>query len=456
MKYDEFLDDKRQLSNMYGFGPVYLPDYLYDFQKALVEWAIKKGRGAIFADCGLGKSIMEIVWAVNVIKKTGGKVLLITPLAVGKQMVKEAEKFGIDGVSRSVDGSVTSPVTITNYERLHYFDPDEFDGVVLDESSILKNFNGARKHEINIFMRKVKYRLLATATAAPNDYIELGTSSEALGYLGYMDMLGKFFKNTLNNSSTGRYRGEMVKWRLKGHAHDAFWRWVTSWARAMRKPSDMGFKNEGFDLPELVENEHELDIARKPGYGELFTLPANGLKEVRDERRATITERCEYVADLINRTNDFAVAWCNLNDEGDLLEKLIPGSVQISGSESIEVKEQKLDAFSDGEVRVLITKPRIGGFGLNWQHCNHMTFFPNYSYEQYYQSVRRFWRFGQDRPVTVDLIYTHGDKHSVENLQRKQSQADVMFTMLVKEMNNSLDVRNDFDFNNEVRLPQWA
>jgi len=458
MDYYEFLRHKESLNDKNGFEPNFMPDYLFDFQKAILQWAIEKGRGAIFADCGLGKSIMELVWAENVIRHTNGNVLLLTPLAVGRQMIAEAGKFGIEDIGRCRDGKIQHKITVANYERLHYYNPEDFAGVVLDESSILKNFDGATKHKINIFVRKIRYRLLATATAAPNDYIELGTSSEALGYLGYMDMLGRFFKNDQNNCATnlrGRFT-EATKWRLKGHAHDSFWRWVTSWARAVRRPSDLGFDNGEFTLPEMIENEHELDVCRGPLPGELFTFPANGLKEVRDERRATIEERCEKTTELVNGTDDFAVVWCNLNDEGDLLEHLIPGSVQVSGKDSDDSKESKLEEFSAGNTRVLITKPKIGAFGLNWQHCNHTTFFPNYSYEQYYQCIRRFWRFGQKRKVQADLIYTHGDHYSVENLRRKQQQADTMFTRLVQEMNNSMNINQNKNFDKEMRTPQWA
>ena len=457
MKYNTFLKSRTHEGSKEGFNPIFMPASLFDFQAALLDWAIYKGRAAVFADCGLGKSLMELVFAQNVIQKTNGNVLLITPIAVGKQMLDEAEKFDIDDVSRSRDGKLNSKITITNYERLHYFDPNDFDGIVLDESSILKNFKGATKNKINIFVRKIKYRLLATATAAPNDFIELGTSSEALGGLGYMDMLSRFFKNDQNNCATNR-RGrftEATKWRLKGHAHDSFWRWVTSWSRSIRKPSDMGFDNKGFDLPKLKEVCHKLEVSRKPSEGELFTFPAIGLKEVRDERRATITERCEKVAEYVNGTDDFAVVWCNLNDEGDLLEKLITGSVQVSGKDSDDSKEHKLTNFTSGDCRVLVTKPKIGAWGLNWQHCNHATFFPAYSYEQYYQAIRRCWRFGQKRPVKVDLVYTQGDEHSMGNLRRKQGQADEMFTNLVREMNNSINVNNISEFNEETEIPKW-
>lgn len=456
--YYQYLENKTNIENKHGFSSVFIPEYLFDFQKAICNWAIEKGRAAIFADCGLGKSIMEMVWAENIIRHTNGNVLLITPLAVGRQMIDEADKFNISDIGRSKTGEVSNKITVTNYERLHYFNPDDFNGVVLDESSILKNFNGSIKNQINIFVRKIQYRLLATATAAPNDYIELGTSSEALGYLGYMDMLSKFFKNDQNNCATnkrGRFT-DATKWRLKGHAHDSFWRWITSWARAVRKPSDLGFDDDGFILPELIENEHELDIMRNPSEGELFTFPAVGLKEVRDERRATIKDRCEKVSSLVNDTGTYAVVWCNLNDEGDLLEKIIPDSVQISGKDTDDSKESKLEEFSKGNIRVIVTKPKIGAWGLNWQHCNHTTFFPNYSYEQYYQCIRRLWRFGQTRDVRADLVYTHGDHFSVENLKRKQKQADTMFTMLVKEMNNSLNINNIKCFDRKMRLPEWA
>jgi hypothetical protein len=455
--YVQYIKAKSQLNDMSGFDPTFIPDYLFDFQKAILDWSIRKGRSAIFADCGLGKSIMELVWAVNVHEKTKGRVLLLTPIAVGYQMLAEAEKFSIGSVSRSRGGNDLSTITISNYEQLHHFSPSDFAGVILDESSILKNFDGATRQRLNIFMRKIKYRLLATATAAPNDFIELGTSSEALGYLGHMDMLSRFFKNDQNTSqSVKRSRfGPATKWRLKGHAHDAFWRWVASWARAVRKPSDMGFVDNGFALPALVEREHELDISRLPGDGELFTFPAVGLQQVRDERRATIKERCEFVSELLDGFNDSAVVWCNLNDEGDCLEKIIPDSIQVSGKDNDTDKESKLVAFSQGEERVLVIKPKIGAWGLNWQHCNRITFFVAYSYEQYYQAVRRCWRFGQERDVRVDLIFTRGDRNSMKNLRRKSQQADEMFTRLIQEMNSAISISRDTAFPVTTEVPSW-
>ncbi len=452
-QYAEFLQAKSQLGHGAGFAPVWMPDFLFDFQSSIVEWAIRQGRSAIFADCGLGKTPMGLVWASNVARKTGKPVLYLTPLAVAQQTIREAHKFGIDAVV-SREGDPSGHIVVANYERLHYFKPDDFGGVVCDESSILKNFAGQRKAEISIFMRKVQYRLLQTATAAPNDYVELGTSSEALGYLGHMDMLNRFFKNDLNNSATGRMRGEVIKWRLKGHAELPFWRWVCSWARAIRRPSDLGFDDSNFVLPPMVEKEHLVVLNSTPE-GMLFNLPAVGLKEQREERRRSITERCERVAGLVNDTGQPALVWCNLNDEGDLLEQLIPDAIQVSGSDSDDAKESRLNAFGNGDARVLITKPKIGAWGLNYQHCNHVTYFPTHSFEQYYQAVRRCWRFGQTRPVTVDIVTTEGDGEVLKNLKRKAGKADDMFSRLVAEMNSAMRVESTDNMTQPIKVPSW-
>jgi hypothetical protein len=451
--YSQFLHAKSQQGSDSGFAPVWMPDFLYDFQKARCEWLIRKGRSANFSDCGLGKTPMGLVWASNVARKTLRPVLYLTPLAVGAQTIREAEKFGIQA-KQSRDGNSDGHIIVTNYERLHYFNAADFSGVVCDESSVLKSFAGQRRGEITQFMRKVPYRLLQTATAAPNDYLELGTSSEALGYLGHMDMLNRFFKNDLNNSATGRMRGEVVKWRLKGHAELPFWRWVCSWASAMRKPSDIGFDDTRFVLPELTEVEHLVE-ANTLADGMLFALPAQGLQEQREERRRTVQERCERVAGLVNNTGEPALVWCHMNDEGDLLEKLIPDAVQVSGSDSDDVKEARLLSFAEGRARVLITKPKIGAWGLNFQHCNHVTFFPSHSFEQYYQAVRRCWRFGQKRPVRVDIVTTEGERGVMRNLQRKAKQADEMFDRLVTEMNYAAGVERSHPMTKQLELPSW-
>jgi hypothetical protein len=451
--YRAFLDSKSQRGADSGFEPLFMPDFLFDFQRSLVEWAVRKGRAAIFADCGLGKTPMGLTWAQNVALYTDKPVLYLTPLAVASQTVREAEKFHIEA-THVRDGMRPGRILVANYERLHHFAPGAFGGVVCDESSILKSFAGARRGEITAFMRQVPYRLLQTATAAPNDYIELGTSSEALGYMGHMDMLNRFFKNDLNNSAQGRMRGEVIKWRLKGHAEGPFWRWVCSWARAIRRPSDLGFDDSDFILPPLNEIEHMVE-ARSNADGMLFALPALGLKEQRDERRRTVQERCAEVARLVNNTGEPALVWCHLNDEGDELEHLIPDAVQVSGNDSDARKEDRLEAFAFGKARVLITKPKIGAWGLNFQHCNHITFFPSHSFEQYYQAVRRCWRFGQKRAVRVDVVTTEGERGVMRNLQRKADQADGMFTRLVSEMNSALAIERASNMNKAMEIPAW-
>lgn len=449
--YAAFLAGKSQHNTGSGFEPVWLPDFLYPFQRTLVEWAVCQGRGALFEDCGLGKTPQQLVWAENVRQKTGRPVLLVTPLAVGAQTQAEAAKFGIDATT-SRDGTITAGITITNYERLHHFDPGHFSGVVCDESSAIKSFDSERRGLVTEFTRKLPYRLLCTATAAPNDYIELGTSSEALGYLGHMDMLGRFFVNDQRSSKAVR-NWSGAQWRFKGHAQTAFWRWVTSWARALRRPSDLGFDDAVFTLPPLEYRQHVVE-ARTPPEDRLFDVLAFGLREEREELRRTIRERCEKAAACLTDA-PAGVAWCHLNAEGDLLTELIDGAVQVKGSDSPEQKEEALLAFSRGEIRVLVTKPSIGAWGLNWQHCHRMTFFPSHSYEQFYQAVRRCWRFGQTEPVTVDIIATRGGENALHNLERKAHQADAMFAALVEHMGDALTIQPGDTYDREVSTPPW-
>lgn len=453
MNYDELLARKAQLSDSGGFAPLIVPDHLFDFQRSLTEFAVRRGRAGIFADCGMGKTAIELAWAENVYRHSGRPVLVLTPLAVGQQIRAEAERFGHDAdISR--DGSPRAPITITNYEQLPKFDPAKFAGVVCDESSILKNFDGVTKAQVTEFMRLIQYRLLATATAAPNDYTEIGTSSEALGDLGYMDMLARFFVNDdRSSSSRGRsFGGKQVQWRLKGHAMTPFWRWVASWARAVRRPSDLGFDDGGFVLPPLNEQVHLVTPIRAKD-GALFDLPAVGIAEEREEARRTLNERCDMAANLLAEV-DSGVAWCQLNEESATLTRMIPGAVEIRGSESVEAKEEKLAAFSRGEIRVLVTKASIAGHGLNWQHAHTMTYFPSHSYEQMYQAIRRMWRFGQVHQVDVHLITTPGGERVLDNLLRKSEQADVMFTQLVAEMRNATS-SSRAQFDKEMEVPSW-
>jgi hypothetical protein len=452
MTYEEFLAGKAQVEDRGGFEPLWLPGFLFDFQRELVAWALRKGRAALFEDCGMGKTPQQLVWAENVVRKTNKPVLILTPLAVSGQTVREGEKFDI-AVHRSREGKVHSGINVTNYERLHHYTATDFAGVVCDESSILKSFDGATRKAITEFMRVIPYRLLCTATAAPNDYFELGTSSEALGYLGFMDMLGRFFKSS-NGSSAMRDHGATAKWHFRGHSEKPFWRWVVSWARALRKPSDMGFDDGEFKLPPLQGREH-VAKAKRPREGFLFAIPAVGLAEEREERRRTLEERCQLVASLVKDTGKPAVCWCHLNDEGDLIERLIPDAVQVSGKDEDDEKEAKFEAFTNGQTRVLVTKPVIGAWGMNWQHCAHMTTFASHSFEQYYQSVRRFWRYGQTRPVVVDHVLSDGEHRVLVNLQRKAEQADKMFSELSQHINEELAVSRDRSFTVTERMPSW-
>lgn len=768
-EYRGFLAARAQLDGDSGFEPIWIPDFLFDFQKALVEWAIRKGRAAIFADCGLGKTPMQLVFAENVIRKENRPVLILTPLAVSAQTLREAEKFGIEAVRSRGATPSKATVVITNYERLHLFNPDDFTGVVADEcfaagtkidtpagtvaiedvtpgmkilnaagrdvvvatrkrkidaavkitigseqvicsdnhpwftsegwrrairvrqgtsvmatseamrmvrddvhdqirpdgqdaflrtlllsemanvttgasgegshtrdarenweegfgmvaqyaggsgecaslclyqadaarrdagtrvsnsardgsraygarrqrprpdettgyfrvsarrrmadgirrflgscaknwisdvlqgryrrlasqdrdrgrwlqpqsartavtrpqerrdarfarvdrveilesghpelerfrdaggslyfydieaarhpsfsvggilvhnSSILKNYDGTRKAQITEFMRTIPYRLTCTATAAPNDYIELGTTSEALGYLGYMDMLSKFFKNDQNSNHPNRLWAAGAKWRFRGHAERDFWRWVCSWGRALRKPSDMGFADGDFILPALHTREHVV-AAATPREGMLFDTPAITLEEQREERRRTLRERCELAAELISARKDASVAWCHLNDEGDLLTRLIPEAVQVSGSDADEAKEEKFLAFASGEIRRIVTKDSIACYGLNWQHCSHMTTFASHSWERYYQAIHRFLRFGQQNEVTSDVIASTGEAGVVANLKRKSDAMDKMFARLVETMNDALAIQRTTQFKVTEALPSW-
>ncbi len=451
VSYHAFLDQKRHVSGMSGFAPTFTPDWLFDFQQALVDWSVRKGRSAIFADCGLGKTPIQLVWAQNVIEHTNKPVLVIAPLAASSQTVREAEKFSID-CQRSQDGRHQGArVIITNYERLDQFNPNDFAGAVCDESSILKNFDGVTKAAVTEFMRRLEYRLLCTATAAPNDYIELGTSSEAIGELGYTDMIGMFFTN--DEGSSIQPMSHNTKFRLKPHAERDFWRWVCSWARALRKPSDLGFIDGAFLLPALTVNV-DVIAASRPLAGKLFATPARDLHEQRLERRATIRERCEAVA-AKSDTGDSFLAWCHLNDESDLLAKLIPGAQAVSGDDDDDEKEEKFEAFRTGQLRALVTKPRIAGFGMNWQHCHHMSFFPSHSYEQYYQGVRRCWRYGQTSDVVVDVISTEGEADVLGNLRRKAEAADQMFTSLIEYMQQSVRLDRRADVVEAPQLPAW-
>jgi hypothetical protein len=451
--YLQFLESKKHTQVDFGIKPNFIPDAMFDYQKHVAQYAIKKGRCAVFLDTGLGKTIIELVIAKNYIQETNKPVLIITPLAVAFQFIKEAEKFGIDDISYSKDGNFKTKIVVCNYERLEHFNSIDFDCVILDESSILKNFDGAIKQQVTTFLKKIKYRFLFTATPSPNDFIELGTSSEALGYLGYTDMLTKFFKNN-GNSIDIRHAG--CEWYLKPHAEKDFWRWIASWSISMRKPSDLGYSDSLHNLPELKEvetiirNENPLAIN---GQHSLFALPAQNFFEIKAEVRSTINQRCEMAVEKAKK-HELSVYWVNLNDEAALISKLDSDTKEVKGKMNVDEKEEILLAFSNGQIKKLITKTSITAFGLNWQHCNHTTYFPTYSYEQYYQAIRRFWRFGQKRPVFVDLILSDGQTRIMESLMVKKDKAINMFENLTKQTNAEFKIERK-EFNKIIQLPKF-
>jgi hypothetical protein len=417
---------------------------------------------------------MQLVWAENIVRKTNGRVLVLTPLAVGAQTCREGEKFGVE-CYHSRDGKLPEgkKIIVTNYEKQHLFEPGDFAGCVCDESSILKHYTGATQKQVTRFVGKLPFRLLCTATAAPNDYIELGTSSEALGELNHSEMLTRFFRQLDDKGQKQELRKQandekaakhfarlsyrvsqtICQWRLKHHAVENFWKWVCSWARACRKPSDLGFDDKRFILPELIQRDHTITPSTPPE-GWLFCTPAFGLKEERDERRRTLTERCEFVAGLVNHKEP-AVIWCHMNDEGDRLAKIIPGARQVRGSTSDEEKEEIYNDFATGKLLKLVIKPKIGAWGMNWQQCNHVVTFASHSYEQFYQSVRRCWRFGQKKNVILDVVSTEGELGVRNNMKRKMDQADQMFSEMVKHMNQSEQIKRVKTDNNRMELPSW-
>lgn len=432
MKYYEFIESKKHSTGSYGFSPVFMPDIAFDFQKSIIERAVKKGRVGIFADTGLGKTLMLLAIAQNIVMKTNRRVIILTPLAVAFQFIDEAEKIHIDDIEYSKDGSFTKKIVICNYERLHHFDSGDFEAVILDESSILKNFNGHIKNQITSFIKKVPYRFLATATPSPNDFIELGTSSEALGHMGYMDMLGKFFKNNQNSvDSNNRNIGE--KFYLKPHAEKAFFQWVNSWSVMVKKPSDIGFSDERYKLPDLITNTHTIKHDNHYALGSLIPVVAKTMSEIRVEQKQTELQRCEKAISLADGKT--SVYWCNTNKESSIIKSIDKDAVEIIGSQTIEKKEEILKAFACGDIQRIITKAKMTGMGLNWQHCNHSVFFPTWSYEQYYQAIRRFWRFGQKRDVVVDIVISEGQERVMHALRQKTEKAQELYENLVKNVN---------------------
>jgi hypothetical protein len=430
VNYAEYLRAKELSDPETGFEPGPLCPALKDFQLALVRWALRRGRAAVFAGTGLGKTLMELVWANAVTEHTGKPVLILTPLAVAGQFVEEGERFGL-GIVRAasmLDVAVGPGVYVTNYDKLERFRIGTFGGIVLDESSILKAYTGKTRTALIEACKPVPFRLAATATPAPNDYMELGNHAEFLGVMNHVEMLAMFFVHD---------GGDTAKWRLKGHAESEFWKWMCSWAVMLTKPSDLGFDNTGYDLPplnihhRLVRLEYEPDIET----GTLFPMEARTMQERIGARRGSVTERVEAAAELINGNGRPWVAWCHLNVESDALAKAIPGAVEVRGSDTESAKERKLDDFRAGRIRVLVTKASICGFGMNWQHCHDTALVGlSDSFEQVFQLLRRFWRFGQLYPVDAYFIAAETEGAVVANLKRKEADAARMIEAMVANM----------------------
>lgn len=454
MDYKDFIQNKKHSIGNFGFDYNYMPEMAFDFQKEIIERAVKKGRIAIFADTGLGKTLIQLAIAKNIINHTNKKVLILTPLAVAFQFILEAEKIGIDDIEYTKNGKHTKKIVLCNYERLHYLDTNDFICVLLDESSILKNFDGKIKSQITSFIKKTPYRYLSTATPSPNDFIELGTSSEVLGYMGYMDMLGKFFKNNQNSKdSSARNIGE--KYYLKPHAENDFFAWVNQWSIMIKMPSDLGYSDKKYILPKLITNKHIVknqSLIDINGQIQLFTPIAKTMTEIRYEQRQTIEKRCiESVKLARDKTS---VYWCNFNEESKLLRELDKDAVEIIGGQSIEKKEDILLNFSQGNIKRIITKAKITGMGLNWQHCNHSVFFPTWSYEQYYQAIRRFWRFGQKEEVIIDIVISDGQKRVMDALHQKTEKAIKLYENLTKNVNNKFEYNNK-EFTKQIIKPNF-
>jgi hypothetical protein len=434
MQYQEFIENKklREVSSGFEISLDEIAPPLFEFQKVLVRWAIGRGRAAIFADTGLGKTAMQTTWADLVVKHTGKPVLILAPLSVAHQTIREAAKFGIEAAYHRSQPQNPQGVVVTNYEMMDRFNFRDFGGLVLDESSILKSHDGKTRSAILEASRSVPYRLSCTATPSPNDFMELGNQAEFVGVMSREEMLAMFFIHD---------GGDTAKWRLKGHGEEKFWEWLSTWAVVIRKPSDIGFDDGAYDLPALHIHEHIIETDR-PAPGQLFALPAIGLNEQRAAKRESMDERVAAVAALVNNSSDPWLVWCHMNAESDALGKAIPDAVTVSGSDSIDHKERAMDGFTDGIYRDLVSKPSICGYGMNWQHCNNMTFVGlDHSFESFYQAIRRCWRFGQTEEVNVHVFLSDVESPILDSIKRKEAQHNEMSARMVEHMKGFMQRR---------------
>lgn len=452
MTYQEFLKSKQITINPSGFDCNPENKYLFDFQRDIVRWALKKGKSAMFLDTGLGKTIIQLSWSDEICKYTGGKVLILAPLAVSKQTVREGLKFGIEVNACRKQEDVKDGINITNYEMLHHFNVNEFKGIVLDESSIIKSFTGKTTQQMLDLFKFTEYKLACTATPAPNDYVELGNHAEFLEVMTRPEMLATFFVHD---------GGDTSKWRLKGHAENDFWKWIASWAMVVKNPENLGYDGSKYKLPDLNIQTH---FVESPNSEDMFiALPAQTL----DERR---TARKESLQDRVNKTNELVkglencLIWCDYNDESKALSKAIDGAVEVKGSDTSEHKENALIGFATGDVKILVSKPQICGYGMNWQNCNNMIFCGlSDSYERFYQAIRRCYRFGQTKEVNVHVIISEKEESVLENVKKKEELAQKMSTNMVKltseilkhEIKNTTRNVMEYKPQIEIIIPTW-
>lgn len=459
MRYEDFLAGKQHIPPSCGFevDKPAMNIHMFEWQKDITRWALRKGRAALFEECGNGKTIQQLEFADQVAKREGMPVLIVAPLTVGAQTLREAQKFGYSAAICRTQDDVTPGINITNYEMLQHFDGRSFAGVVLDESSILKSYTGKMRNQIIEMFKDTPYRLSCTATPSPNDYMELGNQVEFLGIMSRTEMLATYFIH--DGSDTG-------KWRLKGHAEDRFWEWVSTWAVVLTCPGDLGYPNDGYILPSLNMTEHIVEVKSDGEYSLFGCEIAKTLTERRDARRASLRERCEQAAEIIAQNpDDQWVCWCDLNAESELLAEFIPNSEEVRGSDKPDAKEDALMRFANGALRVLITKPSIAGFGMNWQQCHNMIFVGlSDSYEQMYQAIRRCYRFGQKRPVNVHIVTSAAEGAVKANVERKEQQAAEMKRNMVQYTKEILrkDIRGQerivipYDPQIVMIVPDWV
>lgn len=451
--YQGFIRSKSFRHVEAGFTVGDLPYPLFDYQEPIVRWALKRGKAAIFADTGLGKTIMQLAWADQVANHTGCPVLILAPLAVSNQTIEEGAKYGIHVEKANPGAPFFGPhVVITNYEQLHKFNPDDFGGLVLDESSILKGMNGKRRREITDFASSIRFRLSCTATPSPNDFMELGTQSEFLGIMSQVEMLAMFFIHDGSDTS---------KWRLKGHGEKKFFEWIATWAVVIRSPDDLGFDGSAHILPQIHYHSHVIET--EPD-GSLFVEPAQGLQDRNKARKDSVQDRVAKAAEIANNMVGQVLVWCNLNEESELLTKSINDAVEVKGADKPEHKTDALMGFAHGDVRILVSKPSIAGFGMNWQNCNQMIFVGlSDSWESYYQAIRRCWRFGQKNEVHVHVVSADTEGAVVENIQRKDNQNKELGAKMVEHMKTMMDksifaaatTKTEYNPEKKMEIPQW-